>query len=232
MPSPVFPVQIDTKADALTATDPKLPEHEAIYKKIRNMILFGAVLPGQPVTILGLKDAVGAGVTPVREAIRRLTAEGALETLGNRRICVPKVSPERVDEIYFARFAIEPKMVELASERITDRNISELAAIDDVVNTAIAAGDVEGYLESNFRFHFRLYDFAETPILRKIAISLWLQVGPSLRVVSGRYGTSTLPDKHSEALAALRKREPVAAARAIEEDIRQGLDLTRQSLGV
>ena len=91
----------------MTASDPKLPEHEAIYKKIRNMILFGEVLPGQPVTILGLKEAVGAGVTPVREAIRRLTAEGALEALGNRRICVPELSAERIDEIYFARFAIK-----------------------------------------------------------------------------------------------------------------------------
>jgi len=216
----------------LNASDPKLPEHEAIYKKIRNMILFGAVLPGQPLTILGLKDTVGAGVTPVREAIRRLTAEGALETLGNRRICVPNISAKRVDEIYFARFAIEPKMVELAAEHITDAQISELQALDNIVDSAIRLGDVEGYLESNYRFHFRLYDIAQTPILRKIAISLWLQVGPSLRVVCGRFGTSNLPDKHSEALAALRKREPVAAARAIEEDIRQGLDLTRQSLGV
>lgn len=216
----------------MNASDPKLPEHEAIYKKIRNMILFGAVLPGQPLTILGLKDTVGAGVTPVREAIRRLTAEGALETLGNRRICVPNISAKRVDEIYFARFAIEPKMVELAAEHITDAQISELQALDNIVDSAIRLGDVEGYLESNYRFHFRLYDIAQTPILRKIAISLWLQVGPSLRVVCGRFGTSNLPDKHSEALAALRKREPVAAARAIEEDIRQGLDLTRQSLGV
>ncbi len=216
----------------MNAPDPKLPEHEAIYKRIRDMILFGEVLPGQPVTILGLKDTVGAGVTPVREAIRRLTAEGALEALGNRRICVPNVSAERVDEIYFARFAMEPKMAELAAENITDANIAELSALDDAVDAAIKAGDVEAYLEGNYRFHFRLYDFARTPILRKITTSLWLQVGPSLRVVSGRYGTSNLPDKHSEALAALTKRDPIAVARAIEEDIQQGLDLMRQSLGV
>ena len=216
----------------MNAPDPKLPEHEAIYKKIRNMILFGEVQPGQAVTILGLKDAVGAGVTPVREAIRRLTAEGALETLGNRRICVPHASPERVDEIYFARLTLEPKMTELAALRVSEADISELAALDDAVTSAIAKGDVEGYLEHNYRFHFRLYDFADTPILRQIARSLWLRVGPSLRVVCGRFGTSNLPDKHSETLRALRKGEPVAAARAIEEDIQQGLDLMRQSLGL
>lgn len=216
----------------MNQSDTKLPEHEAIYKKIRNMILFGEVLPGQPVTILGLRESVGAGITPVREAIRRLCAEGALETLGNRRICVPDITPQRIDEIYFARLSIEPKMAQMAAEQITSAQVSELRALDAAVDRAISAGDIEGYLESNFRFHFRIYDFADTPILRKIAISLWLQVGPSLRVVCGRYGTSNLPDMHSETLTAFEKNQPVAAARTIEEDIQQGLDLIRQSLGV
>ena len=215
----------------MTASDPKLPEHEAIYKKIRNMILFGEVLPGQGVTILGLKDAVGAGVTPVREAIRRLTAEGALEALGNRRVCVPELSPQRIDEIYFARFALEPKMAQLAAEQITDEGISRLEALDAQVDQAIDTGNIEAYLESNFRFHFALYDMAGTPILRKIVTSLWLQFGPSLRVVSGRFGTSNLPDMHSETIEALHRRDAAAAARAIEQDIQQGLDLMTQALG-
>ena len=214
----------------MTASDPKLPEHEAIYKKIRNMILFGEVRPGQGVTILGLKDAVGAGVTPVREAIRRLTAEGALEALGNRRVCVPEISAQRVAEIYFARFAIEPKMAEIAAGKITDEEVAHLDMLDARIDDAIDRGDVEAYLEGNFRFHFALYDIAQTPILRKIATSLWLQFGPSHRVVSGRYGTSNLPDKHSEALEALRQRDPEATAVAIREDIEQGLQLMTQAL--
>ena len=214
----------------MTASDPKLPEHEAIYKKIRNMILFGEVRPGQGVTILGLKDAVGAGVTPVREAIRRLTAEGALEALGNRRVCVPEISAQRVDEIYFARFAIEPKMAEIAAGKITDEEVAHLDMLDARIDDAIDRGDVEAYREGNFRFHFALYDIAQTPILRKIATSLWLQFGPSHRVVSGRYGTSNLPDKHSEALEALRQRDPEATAVAIREDIEQGLQLMTQAL--
>lgn len=215
----------------MTASDPKLPEHEAIYKKIRNMILFGEVLPGQGVTILGLKDAVGAGVTPVREAIRRLTAEGALEALGNRRVCVPQLSPQRIDEIYYARFALEPKMAQLAAEKITQEGITLLETLDAKVDQAIETGNIEAYLESNFRFHFALYDMAGTPILRKIVTSLWLQFGPSLRVVSGRFGTSNLPDMHSETIEALRRGDPTAAARAIEDDIQQGLDLMTQALG-
>lgn len=52
----------------MTQIDSKLPEHETIYQKIRDMILFGDVHPGQPITILGLKNKLDAGMTPVREA--------------------------------------------------------------------------------------------------------------------------------------------------------------------
>ncbi len=82
---------------------------------------------------------------------------------------------------------------------------------------------MEHYLEYNYRFHFQLYDQAGAPVLHKIATSLWLQIGPSLRIVCGRFGTANLPDKHSEALAALKAGQPKAAARAIADDIRQGM---------
>ena len=64
----------------------KIPEHEAIYLRVRDAIMFGELVPGQSVTIQGLTETIGAGMTPVREAIRRLTSEGALLALGNRRI--------------------------------------------------------------------------------------------------------------------------------------------------
>ena len=214
----------------MTATDAKRPEHEAIYQRIRDMILFGELAPGQGVTILGLTERLGAGMTPVREAIRRLTAEGALEAQGNRRVIVPVMTLEKLDQIEFARLEIEPKLAEIAAKKQGSGLVDELRALDDQVNEAIAAGSIERYLEANFRFHFRLYEEAKAAILKKIALSLWLQAGPSLRIVCGRYGTSNLPDKHDEAMAALVAGDPAGAAQAISEDIRQGLDQVRETL--
>lgn len=208
----------------------KLPEHQAIYREIRNHILFGILVPGQAVTIQGLADMIGAGMTPVREAIRRLTAEGALEAGGNRRVSVPVVTRAMLEEIGYARLAIEPRLVELAARRMTDDCLTALEALDREVDTAIAAGNIEKYLEFNYRFHFRLYDQADAHVLRKIAASLWLQVGPSLRIVCGRFGTANLPDKHTETLAALREGNAERAATAIADDIRQGMGQVRLSL--
>ena len=68
---------------------PKTPAHQAVYARMRDAILFGDLAPGQPITIQGLTTMLNAGMTPVREAIRKLTAEGALEMQGNRRASVP-----------------------------------------------------------------------------------------------------------------------------------------------
>ena len=214
----------------MTADGAKLPDHEAIYRRIRDMILFGEVAPGEAVTILGLTGAIGAGMTPVRESIRRLTAEGALESLGNRRDCVPHVTADTLAEIRHARLAIEPHLAGLAAKEMNAETLVELRDLDGRIDAAIERGNVEGYLENNYRFHFRLYAAAQAPVLTRIALSLWLQIGPALRIVCGLYGTSNLPDKHSEALDALRDADADAAARAIHDDIAQGMDLVRRSL--
>lgn len=208
----------------------KRPEHQAVYRQIRDMIMFGILVPGQAVTIQGLIDLIGGGMTPVREAIRRLTAEGALEIGGNRRVTVPVMTLKTLDEISFSRLAVEPRLTELAARRMSDACMKELVQSDEEIDAAIASGNVERYLEFNYRFHFRLYDQADAPVLRRMSQSLWLQSGPALRIVCGRYGTANLPDKHDEALTALREGDPARAAKAIGDDIRQGLGQVRLTL--
>ena len=66
----------------------KVPAHQHVYERVRKLILFGDLAPGQAVTIQGLAETLDAGMTPVREALRRLIAEGALVHQGNRRVSV------------------------------------------------------------------------------------------------------------------------------------------------
>lgn len=214
----------------MDAENRKIPSHEATYTRLRDMILFGHLAPGQPVTIQGLIADLGAGMTPVREAIRRLTAEGALLPQGNRRVAVPRLSAAALDEVAFARLAIEPRLALLAAAHLTPSAIDRLEAIDAQVNQAIEAGRLSDYLYANHAFHFALYEVAAAPVLLDLARSLWLRAGPSLRAVMARYGREAAPDLHREAIAAMRKGDAQALAAAIERDIQQGVDHVRQSL--
>ena len=214
----------------MDAESRKIPSHEVTYARLRDMILFGHLAPGAPVTIQGLIADLGAGMTPVREAIRRLTAEGALLPQGNRRVAVPELSAELLEQVAFARLAIEPKLAELAAARLTPAQIDRLEAIDGAVTRAVEAGKLPDYLAANHAFHFALYEAAEAPVLLDLARSLWLRAGPSLRAVIDRYGREAAPDLHREALAAMRAGDAKGLARAIEQDIQQGVDHIRQAL--
>jgi len=208
----------------------KTPEHQAVYETLRERILLGHYGPGEPLTIQGLTRSLNAGMTPVREAIRRLTSESALESLGNRRVIIPKLTAEQLQDIYFLRLFIEPELAARAAITITKEEISALKSIDLGVHHAIHSGDVETFLKHNAEFHFTIYGHAASPVLSRTVGSLWVQCGPSQRVICGRYGTSNLPDKHTELLSALSQRDPDLAAQAMRGDLQQGLDLIKQTV--
>lgn len=209
----------------------KLPDHERAYRRLREMVLYGELAPGQPVTIQGLADLAGLGMTPVREAIRRLTSQGALVLKGNRRVEVPELTLAQFGELAFARRAVEPELARRAVENMTEIDVEALAAEDRYVDEAIAFGDVRGYLEHNHLFHAGLYAHSGAEVLIAISEMIWLRSGPPLRVMLGRAGTANLPDMHQEALAAMRIGDAEAVAAAIRGDIDQGIAQVTRSLG-
>ena len=217
------------KSGSDAATGPRLPAHETIYRELRALVLFGDLAPGQAVTIQGLCERLGAGMTPVREALRRLIAEGALEFQGNRRVSVPLLDAGNIGELIYARQWLDPYLARRATDRATPADLDRLTGIDDDLDRAILRGDMRAYLELNYRFHRALYEMASAPILTDVADGLWLRFGPSLRVVCGRMGTHNLPDKHKDMLAAMAAGDAEAAATAIREDVTQGMEQVRQS---
>ncbi len=216
-------------------TDPenpgvKPPAHEQVYRTLREQILFGEMAPGQAVTIQGLTQALGVGMTPVREAIRRLTSDGALVFQGNRRVSVPQLTISDVEQLVYLRKTMESELTLRAAKRMDDAAIANLEQLDQRLDRAISAGDVVGYLTNNYLFHAYLYEQAQAPVLADLVNRVWLRFGPSLRVVCGRFGTQNLADHHKEVLEALQSGNPDAAAQAIVRDVEQGMQQVKTVL--
>ncbi|SFR01702.1 GntR family transcriptional regulator [Poseidonocella sedimentorum] len=212
------------------AQDRPVPAHEQTYLAMRDAVLFGDLVPGQPVTIQGLCDALGAGSTPVREAIRRLISENALELRGNRRVCVPELEAGDLADLLSARLWVEAELCRKSLRHMTDVDIGALSRIDAEVDAAIARGDLQGYLRSNHAFHHHIHHLAASPILSSVADTLWLRFGPSMRVVVGRLGTLGLPDNHKLLIDALRSGDEAGAVAAMHEDVAQGMALIDTAL--
>jgi DNA-binding GntR family transcriptional regulator len=222
------------KDNSVSQTNPKKqvgkPAHEMIYQQLREKVLYGEFKPGNAVTLQGIADEMQVSLTPIRESVRKLIAVRALEFHGNRRISVPAMTQPRLEEIFTARLSLEGELVARAVSLVTDQKLTKLQAIDDQLDAAIAEGDTYNYLKYNFHFHHELYKMGESEIILPMVETLWSQLGPSLRVVCGRYGTSGLSDQHKKAIQALRVKDFQGARDAICNDILQGRQIILEEL--
>jgi DNA-binding GntR family transcriptional regulator len=205
--------------------------HEQVYRELRQAIVSGQFVPGRPVTLRGVAEQLGVSPMPVREALRQLVAERALVMFDNRRIAVPAMSPSRFAELCLARALIEPELATLALSRMTASDIASMQEFDGEIDAALARGDTEAYMRRNHDFHFTLYQAAGSSVLLPLVESLWLQVGPFLRMVVGRLGTGRVADHHQEAIQAIRTRDEASLRDAIRADILDGRDIVSRHMG-
>lgn len=207
-----------------TASHDLMPVHAQVYEALCDAILAGQFVPGVSVTLRGIAEQLGVSPMPVREAIRRLVAESALEVLSNRRVCVTPMTSARLSELYYARLTLESELASRAFPHVTKRDIKFLKMIDQELNESLRTGDVDTYIRCNRHFHFGIYQLADSPVLFPLVRSLWLQFAPFTRIVFGRMGTELLQDFHADALSALHRHDADAFRKAIESDIREGMD--------
>ena len=200
-----------------------LTTHESVYRSLRDRILCGRFEPGEAVTLRGIADELNVSPMPIREAVRRLIAERALEMRDNRRVVVPPMTRVKFNQILFARQSLEPELAALALPLLNGKAIARIEAIDDGLGRAVTRGDPEGYMRGNYLFHFTLYERAASEMLLGLVASVWLQFGPFMRMAYGRVGTSDLEDFHEMAIAAMKAGDEAALRQAIADDIEQGM---------
>jgi DNA-binding GntR family transcriptional regulator len=203
--------------------------HTGIYDMLRARMITGQIMPGADLSTRGLALELGVSQMPVRDALSRLAAEGAIAIRSKRRIEVPAMTPERFADLLDCRLLLEPAAARFALPHIDADRLDRLRAIDGALDTAIESGDVLGYMQANADFHFGIYGANRRPTLNRAIEALWLQSGPYMRVVYGAWGTTTLVDQHRVALDAITARDADGLATAIAADIRDGMGLVGRS---
>jgi len=199
--------------------------HASIYEELRRRLITGKIVPGVGLSTRGLAAELGVSQMPVRDALSRLAAEGAVEIRSKRKIVVPAMTPERFDDLLHCRMLLEPDAAAQALPHIGPVALRALRDIDQGMDIALETGDVLAYMEGNFSFHFQIYRAAAHPIQTQLIESLWLRFGPFMRVVYGRFGTANLVDQHALALEAIEAGDADALRRAICGDILDGMGL-------
>jgi len=191
---------------------------ENAYFALRDAFTRGMFAPGDTLSLRVLAEQLGVSMTPVREAVRRLVAEGALVDTPSRTLMVPEFDARRAADLMAARLALEHLVLDQAIDRMDAAGLSALEGI------LARAGSVPGSvpdLVSNHDFHFTLYRMSGSQVLLPVIEALWLQYGAYLNRIIARPGAATIEEHshHREILAALRAGDRPGAHAALEADI-------------
>ena len=203
--------------------DPNAAAHERVYRALRQQVLHGELSRGQALTIRGIAQQFDVSMTPAREAVRRLAAEGAFTMSASGRVSTPILAPERIEELAAVRALLEPEMASRALPRAHFALIDRLAAINALNQDAVINQDAVAYVRSNLEFHRTLYLRAQTPAMLAMIETVWLQLGPSMREMYQKIRRREMPQHHRLILAALRAGDEPGLRLAVRTDVTQGL---------
>lgn len=191
-----------------------------VYDRLRDGLTAGRFTPGQKLTFRAIAGSLGVSMTPVREAIRRMVAEGAFEMQPNRSVRVPLLTRDRVLELRDLRMAVEGLGAGKAAAMATRAEIARLRRIAEELMAARRRGDFAADRAKIREFHFGIAAMARQPTLQRIVEGLWLQTGPYLNLLYPDYVASPRgPERRLRLIKALEARDGATARREMEADI-------------
>lgn len=202
------------------ATPASVTLQDACYQRLRQWVTVGRFLPGERLKIRDVAAELGMGLMPVRAALQRLAAEGALVNVPNAGVTVPRLSRAEFDDVLNIRLLLEGEAAERGSRNLDTGDMAKLERLSDQMQAALAVADAKTYLAANEDFHVCLYRAAGSPTLLGLIETVWLKVGPlSNRLFEYPEALAVLNDAHTDILAALARGDSAAVRRGIERDL-------------
>ncbi len=196
---------------------PSIPD--VVYTQLRRDLARGVYKPG-PIRIRPLTERFGVSATPVREALRRLEAEGLI-TLRKNQIVVNALSESELREIFAIRAELETFALRTGAERIR-KDPELLADLDShVADMDRYEHSLEEWRAANEAFHMGIYHAAGMPRLASMIDSLWIAVEPYLRLYVSTAGSFRAAQaEHRLILDSVRNGDVETAAQTLRKHLR------------
>ena len=207
----------------------KLPASitEVVYQALREEISNGIFGPGQ-IHLKKLADRFGVSAVPVREALRRLEAEGLVSFGPNRRITLNRLTQANLNEIFAIRIEVESLAVKHAVKGLNSHprevtNLKKLLLEMDQLESR--PGD---WQTGNERFHKTIYSFSHMPRLESIIGSLWATSNPYIRLyIRSVHSFRQSQEEHREILRQIEAGQEDAASAMMRQHLAGTLDVLR-----
>lgn len=208
----------------LKAIAPTQPIRETVYQQLKLAVLTGAFAAGERLLEHDIAKKLQVSRTPVREALKRLEAEGLLEALPKQGLAVKEYSHDDIREIYMIREALECLAAEFAAINATDADVALLEGLVEEMDRLDNDADAVRIMEVHRCFSEAYNRASHMPTLVHLIESLKDQVARFRGVsLSSRERRTETRKEHKELLEALRLRDPERASALTHVHIRNAL---------
>lgn len=146
-----------------------LPSGERVYQGLRAAILRGQLAPNTRLVELNLAAEYGVSRTPVREALKRLAAEGLVSSDSSRGLVVRGLTFREVEEVYEVREVLEGLATRLAARRISPEELAKLRVLLELMAEYVQRGHREALVQANVKFHEVIVEAARNNWLSQTA---------------------------------------------------------------
>ncbi len=208
---------------------PSDTKRNQIFDEIRRLILVGELERGARLRQDELARRFHASITPVREALRLLEADGLVVSEPHRGVRVAGVDLEQVKATYILRRLSESYAMRRATLRVSRHDIATARNLLARMQQAQVAADPVAIREANKQFHFFFYDRCGVPALSQQIEAMW-QAFPWDLLLNSPERAAASHEEHRMILEAVQDGDPERVAEATEAHIRRGYSAITEHL--
>lgn len=209
----------ESPAGVARITAPTLAQEA--YQTLHRLIVRGQLAPGELLQEPTLCAQLGISRTPLREALKRLSAEGLVVMPRNRRARVAPIDAKELDHLFEVEAGLESLAAGLAAKRMTNTELKRLETLQERLERLLVKGDRNAYFELNQRIHGLIVTGAKNPALEETHRGLLGRLERARYLALdrlGRWQEST--EEHRQILEALKARDSDLAQRLLANHIR------------
>lgn len=197
-----------------------LTKAEAAYLVLRERILEGSLAPGSTINQERLAADLGLSITPLREALRRLEAEGLVALSAHKIVSVAPLTRQELRELCVTREQLDPLAATLAAGQATDQEVRTIAALAAQPRPP----DLRGRLAAHREFHLAIYAASHNKVLAGILVQLWDRTDRyRIIVLRDRDFDHSTGTEHSEIAKAISARDGATVAGLMRHHVEEAL---------
>lgn len=203
----------------------KINSDDSVYIKLKTAIRKRYIKQGSQLVEIALAQQLGVSRTPVRSAIKRLEAEGLVNSIPHRGAFVITPTQKEIEETFLVRAQLEIMACKLAATHVTQKQIQELEEIIQHETAIFSDSELEKYYAANDNLHLKIAEFSGNGILTSYIKKLLDKTRIYLILYDPFYKLEYSPTmEHRSIVEAIARHDPEGAAAAIEEHINSSIN--------